>query len=195
MTIDLDRQPEILRYLAELDGRLAVLPADYRAEVMDGIREHLAASLAAGAEVSEALAALGRPEEIAAGAVRESGAWPVPAAPQAAPQPMGAAAWPAVLALILLAVGGLIGPVLGWLVGVMLLWLSDRWTVAQKLTGCLAAPLFMVLAAAAGYTGALNDELPGLMNFSPLDGARGALLLQLVVVVWLAVKMRRNGRA
>jgi hypothetical protein len=48
--------------------------------------------------------------------------------------------WVEVTALVLLSIGGVIVPVIGWLVGVVLLWVSDVWTTRDKLLGTFLAP-------------------------------------------------------
>jgi hypothetical protein len=53
-------------------------------------------------------------------------------------------------ALVLL----LIGPfmlMIGWIVGVLLLWTSDRWTRGEKLLGTLVWPLAYAVALAGDY--------------------------------------------
>jgi hypothetical protein len=45
-----------------------------------------------------------------------------------------------VATLVLLPIGGIVVPVLGWFVGVALLWTSERWSVRDKLLGTLVVP-------------------------------------------------------
>jgi hypothetical protein len=77
--------------------------------------------------VREVLDRLGEPEEIAA----EAGARPK------AERRLGALE---VAAIALLLVGGMFPPILGWIVGVVLLWISDAWTTRHKLLGTLIVP-------------------------------------------------------
>ena len=47
--------------------------------------------------------------------------------------------WVETVAIVLLLVGGFLGGV-GWLAGVVLLWLSDRWSTGDKLIGTFVLP-------------------------------------------------------
>jgi hypothetical protein len=58
--------------------------------------------------------------------------------------------WLEVAVLVLLPVGGIVVPVLGWFVGVALLWSSPRWSVRDKLLGTLVVPGGMALPLALG---------------------------------------------
>jgi hypothetical protein len=48
--------------------------------------------------------------------------------------------WTDTAAVILLPIGGLVLPVIGWIVGVVLLWISDVWSTRDKLIGTLVVP-------------------------------------------------------
>jgi hypothetical protein len=50
------------------------------------------------------------------------------------------ATWREVGAILLLPIGGVILPVIGWIVGVVLLWLSPRWSRGDKVIGTLVLP-------------------------------------------------------
>jgi hypothetical protein len=124
-------------YLGRLHAAAAVLPPEQRADLLDGIREHIADARAAGAAADEAtvrtlLDRLGTPEEIVAAAAGELAA---PAAGPVRPS-LAVEGW----AVGMLTVGGLI-PFVGWLIGVGLLWWSRRWTRGEKLLGTLVMPL------------------------------------------------------
>ncbi len=43
-------------------------------------------------------------------------------------------------ALVLLLVGGIVLPMFGWLIGVVLLWVSNAWNVRDKVIGTLFVP-------------------------------------------------------
>jgi hypothetical protein len=57
-----------------------------------------------------------------------------------------------IAAVILLLVGGIVVPVIGWIVGCILLWVSPRWSRGDKLLGTLVWPggLLAVLVAILG---------------------------------------------
>lgn len=142
--------PAVAQYLRRLDAATAHLPFDERTEIAEGIRSHLIAALAEArteADVRSVLDALGAPEEIVG--------TPPPAAgtpPQPDPRPLRTSARGAleIAAVILLLVGAFIVPVIGWVIGVVLLWVSKAWTVPEKLLGTFVVPgglgLFFVLA-------------------------------------------------
>jgi hypothetical protein len=125
-------------YLRRLDAAAARLPADRRAELVDEIRGHIEAALTeAGTRdettVRNVLGRLGEPAEIVAEAAPE---FVVGVAP---PGRTG----PGVLeisAVLLLLFGGFFPPVLGWILGVGLLWYSPLWTYRDKIIGTLVWP-------------------------------------------------------
>jgi hypothetical protein len=59
-----------------------------------------------------------------------------------------------VAALVTLAAGGIVLPVIGVLIGLLLAWLSDRWTTQQKLVASALALLPMILALPVALTAA-----------------------------------------
>lgn len=140
-------------YLARLERAAADLPHDRRAELLEEIRSHIDTARAAGAAADEAavrtlLDRLGEPEEIAAAARDDTGVAGLRVGGTAGP-----AAGPAssrvppprpgigleVAAVILLTVGSFV-PIVGWMVGVVLLWVSRRWHVREKVLGTLVVP-------------------------------------------------------
>lgn len=191
-------------YLSKLSEAAGDLPADRRDELIEEISMHIAearAVLAAVARtaVADMLAALGRPEDIVRAAADDFDTEPVTFAPgQPAGSPLAgpelggnrpaaparpaqaAAARPAqkwraadIGTVVLLLIGGvLIG--LGWIVGVVMLWVSPRWRTSDKLLGTLVWPggLAAVLAVPRFETG-----LPPLLVLSLLlVGVGGPIL-------------------
>lgn len=138
-------------YLARLDAAALRLPPDRRAELREGIAEHVAAARAAGelrdeTGVRTLLDRLGEPEEIVAAAAEDvppaagGPPWadrPSGAPPQLVPRPPGTGL--EVAAVLMLTAGSLV-PVVGWLVGVALLWSSRRWRRSEKLLATLVVP-------------------------------------------------------
>jgi hypothetical protein len=99
------------------------------------IGEHIDEALAdigprssSDAEVRNVLERLGEPEEIAAEAAERFGIAPV----RRRASDVGAT--------VLLLVGGIVLPVLGWFVGVALLWASEVFTTRDKLIGTFVLP-------------------------------------------------------
>jgi uncharacterized membrane protein len=137
---------EITSYLDRLEHELADIPRGRRRELVAEIAEHIDAYRDENPDASEAdllnlLDRLGDPAEIAAEererlGLRESR----PGAREIA-------------ALVLLPIGGVVLPLVGWVVGVVLLWASDAWSSRDKLLGTLvtpgglAVPFFLFLGA------------------------------------------------
>ena len=139
-------------YLKRLNKAAANLPRARRKELVGEIESHLSEALPAGASEAEArnvLERLGEPAEI----VAEAGAGQAPAA-QA-----GLNEW---LAIPFLLIGGFI-LVVGWFVGVVLLWSSRVWTVRDKLIGTLVVPGGLATAAflALGVAGGTSTSGSG----------------------------------
>ena len=127
-------------YLARLETASAALPPDRRHELVEEIGSHIATARAAGAAADEAavrtlLERLGQPEVIAAAALDDPS---TDARPGAVGDPRSTAL--ELTAVLMLTVGSFL-PLVGWLVGAVLLWVSSRWTTAEKLLGTLVVPL------------------------------------------------------
>ena len=164
MNVDADPKAELVRgYLERLRAAAAGLPPDRRAELLAEVREHIAAALSAepggATEVSEVsvrnvLDRLGPPEEI----VRVEREDPSTPAPHQIDAPAEATASPwgglEVAALVTLAVGGIVLPGVGLLLGLLLAWLSDRWSTQQKLVASALALLPMLIVLPVGLIAA-----------------------------------------
>jgi Protein of unknown function (DUF1700) len=170
-------------YLKSLNLELRDLPRARRRELVDEIAEHIAegrAGLAVEDELSirTLLDRIGTPEDIAAearerfGVQRRSGALDV-------------------VALILLLVGGVVLPVIGWFVGVVLLWSSSVWTAREKLIGTLVVPGGLALPFFLMFLGTSTETCVQLNNepvsctggLSPL---RQALMIAVMIVLIVA---------
>jgi hypothetical protein len=137
------------RYLTDLDAELHDLPAIRRREILDEVGEHIAAARATldaetEAAIRTVLERLGDPADIAAEA-RDRFDVPAQPASQATP-------WLEAVALVTLVV-----PFLS-VVGVVLVWLSRRWTTRDKLIGTLGGIGWLVaplgtIGVSAGGTG------------------------------------------
>ena len=121
-------------YLKELDRSLAGLPSARRKEIVAHIEEHIEHQLSelgptpSDSQMLDLLDRVGDPDELAAEA-RDRFDVPVP-------QPR----WTDYVALVLLPIGGILIPLLGWLAGVALLWSSKVWSDRDKLLGTLIVP-------------------------------------------------------
>jgi uncharacterized membrane protein len=129
-------------YLDDLRDELVDLPADRRRELVREIEAHIGQARArlddpfSEAEVRTLLERLGTPGEIADGARDEKD--PAPAVPPSPPAPTGPS-WREPAAIVLLLLGGFVVGI-GWLVGLILLWWSPRWSVVDKLVGTFVLP-------------------------------------------------------
>ena len=148
MTTPID--PRVEAYLRQLDFALSPLPWEQRNEIFTDISEHIEREIATTggnpAAIEEVLRRVGDPHAIAV----EAGA---PPAPMPAPR---AGRGLEITSVILISAGSFLIPVLGWIVGVALLWASRRFSRADKLIGTLVppfgffAPFFLVFAVGAG---------------------------------------------
>ena len=178
-------------YLEALARAAQSLPAQRREELLADVRSHVAESGATTeVEVRNVLERLGSPEEILA-AYEE--------APPTRPEPRLRLREYA--ALVLLPFGGFLF-VVGWLVGVVLLWTSDRWRTGEKLLGTLSLPLgylsLVILALLPGRSCAGISDATGTVVEScsgvGLPGWVGVPLLVLLAVaplVSIAVLAKR----
>jgi hypothetical protein len=146
--------------------------------------------------VREILERLGDPVDIAAAE-----------APAEAPARAG---WREIVALILLPIGGIIVPIVGWVVGAILLWFSDAWSTKDKLIGTLLFPGGLLIPVALGL---LAEESSGCGSVvspqvqpqertpscPPADGAglweivvmSALVIVPLVVIAYLARRLMR----
>lgn len=159
--------PAAERYLKELDQALTDLPRDRRQEIVDEIRGHIeeaTPSGAADAHVRNVLEDLGDPQTIATEARERLGI-------TAKSGGAGEAA-----AIVLLLIGGFIIPLpmqpfilpgIGWLVGVVLLWISPVWERREKVIGTLivpgglALPYFLRFVSIGGEVCKAVESRPG----------------------------------
>lgn len=217
--------PRVVAYLDRLAEAAAGLPPERRAELVDQIRDHIATRLAepGGPALGEdpvdlTLARLGEPEEIVAAAGDEPRddertahhhrtAQPAPV-DATAPRRRGLGGLEAA-ALVLLLFGGFLFAV-GWIVGVVLLWMSPRWNVGEKLLGTLvwpggiAAPVLFggLVAFQAGEScfstvatdGTVVEQCAG-SSGSPFGIVLlvGTVLAPLAVAIFLGIRASRRG--
>ncbi|HMJ00878.1 MAG TPA: DUF1700 domain-containing protein [Gaiellaceae bacterium] len=200
------------RYLKHLDVELDDLPRDRRREIVDEISGHIVEARAglqaeSEADVRNILEGLGDPAEIAADARERFEVSPHPKA-------KSEAGWIEIGALIMLLVGGLVLPVIGWVIGVVLLWTSNVWNVRDKVIGTifvpggLGLPILLgtfALASTGGSHGCVQSGLVGAQpsintctgqgtSVTDVLGAVGLIVLlvaPIVTTVYLAMRMRR----
>jgi hypothetical protein len=127
-------------YMRQLEAAAAHLQRSRRAELVAEIREHIDAALRAEDEAGEAavrnvLERLGPPEEIV----------------EAAEPPQAAASRPRGGGLEIAALIALLVPVIGWLVGIVLVLVSAAWSARDKLVG-IGLLVLVLLLPAVGIT-------------------------------------------
>jgi len=178
-------------YLDRLELELADFPSARRRELVQEISEHIAEARAgleseSEADVRNLLDRMGDPAEIAAEARGAPAEPPAAAGAQEHGRRSGALD---VVALILLLLGGVVVPVIGWLVGVVLLWISSAWTARQKLLGTLlvpgglALPLFLVTVGTSGKS--CGGEVGGPLTCTGGNGAGSAAATVLVIALFV----------
>ena len=174
--------PQVVRnYLAQLEAALDGVSTDVRDSIVAGVAEELSGLDAAAAAMR--IETLGDPAFIAAEARAES---PAPVITAAAPVPqfgMSSQRWYIVLTTALLEFGGIVIPLAGWVVGIMLLWASPLWTRAEKLVATIVPPA----AAALVVVGALVLDLASRPMLPPaVTGAEAINPLLPHTLIWNA---------
>jgi hypothetical protein len=185
-------------YLKRLNGELRGFPRARRRELVEEISEHIVEARADLESENEAairtlLDRLGEPADIAAEAGERFGA-----------RPKGSG-WD-VVALIMLLIGGVILPVIGWFIGAVLLWVSETWTTREKLVGTLIVPGGFALPVFILTFGAYSESCGGPVGGpvtctgGPSDAAQilGVILVTVLFIAPLATTAflaRRRSRA
>ncbi|MGH2967177.1 MAG: HAAS signaling domain-containing protein [Solirubrobacterales bacterium] len=165
----MDADTLVRDYVDRLETAAAGLEADRRADLVADVRDHIANAVAeAGNDdmptLRNILERLGSPEEIVAAEGEANAAAPATASTaQAGPQADRAAVGAIeIIALLLLTVGAVFLPFFGPLIGLVFVWLSDRWTLREKLIATaivlilFALPLLLFLASLAVQGGAVQ---------------------------------------
>ena len=145
-------------YIRRLEAAAWPLAAERRIELAGEVREHIETALAdAGSRdettIRNVLERLGPPEEIVAAEVEVE-----PGSTGAIGRGAAQSAWGPVeiIALLLLTAGAVLLPVIGPLIGLVLVWASSQWTTRNKLIGTAIVlvlyllPIVMLLAARGG---------------------------------------------
>src|SRR5204863_8685773 len=128
----------IERYLQHLRIELAAAPRARRRELEKEIAGHIAEARAelpneSEAEIRNLLDRIGDPADIAAEAQERFGVEPRADLPTKSRTHE-------ILALVFLLLGSVVIPLVGWLVGVVLLWTSTVWTTGEKILGTIFVP-------------------------------------------------------
>jgi hypothetical protein len=189
--------PLAVAYLDRLRNAARALDARERDDLVCEVEAHLMEAIPPGAteaEVRTVLDRLGEPEEIVA----------VERPPVKA---RGAVEW---LAIILLPVGGLMIPFVGWVIAVVLLWSSRAWSSRDKVIGTFLLPggllpAFMLLflgtstssgscpprPAVAAVRGAADACTTG-PSTARIVVAGAILVAAVVIPIWSAIHLARS---
>jgi hypothetical protein len=159
-------------YVDRLHAELADLPPARRHELVEEIEDHIAEALASTGDASEAelrtlLDRLGDPADIAAEARERLDYVPPPPAPRRRLE---------FIALVMLLPGGLLLVGVGWLVGIVLVWLSDLWDTRDKLVATLIPPF-------GGGGVLLASAIWGMNTDGGGYSATGATILTVIVIL------------
>jgi len=180
----------VAAYLKQLRRAARQLSRARRNELLDEIATHIGEARAGVAPAHDVLDMLGEPEDIVAAA---------------GVQPASRAGAMEIIAVVLLLIGGFLF-LIGWVVGLVLLWASPRWRWPDKLLGTLvwpgglAAVLFVALAGAStGVTACSGSS--GMITQCSTSGGMPAWVTILILVValvgpfavaiWLLSRARR----
>jgi len=172
-------------YLTSLRQAVRDLPKPIGDEIVAGVREELRGL--DDADARERIAELGDPQFIAASARGEL--------PASADKP-----WYTVLTIVLLAIGGFIVPVLGWLVGLVMLWYSRTWTLRDKLVGTLVLPVVaavllgisaLVAQPVESAVEQINPLVPSVFSLGHSVLILAIFIVPIITTIYLAVRARR----
>ena len=188
-----DEQRIVHEWLRRVDAEMAGIPRARRGELVDELADHLAEAVAEAppaseAELRELLDRMGDPAEIAE-AARDGD-------PPPAPERRGRAL--EIWTLVALLPGSLILPVVGWLVGVVLLWNSRIFTTQDKLIGTLLVPgglttsVFVLFGnATVCYTGDNGEVCEGGLGSVETAVMLAVAFMPFVTTAYLAFRLSR----
>ena len=179
----------VAAYLKQLSRAARQLPRSRRNELVDEIAAHIAEARAGAAPLRDVIDVLGEPEEIVAAA---------------GGQPASRAGAMEIIAVVLLLIGGFLF-LIGWVVGLVLLWASPRWRWPDKLLGTLVWPGGLAGVIFVGLIGASSGTITqcsgGSGMITQCTGGGGVpawvtiLILVVAVVSPFAVAIRLLSRA
>jgi len=180
--------PNIRKYLHELDARLRHLPAEQSEEILQGITDHISDALSRGSSsVADVPGSLGTPEEVARGAAAER-------VPTATPPWRESTPW-VVLTTLLLVFGGFIAG-FGWFLGLAGLWMGTRWKLWEKIVGTVVLPgglagAVTILVVPVSYTSLTSESVTLTPDSSMASGAEvlGPVLSIIATIATLALPL------
>ena len=188
------RQRAVRQYLDDLRRATRDLPSARQRELLAEIEEHLAETAPLGAsetQVREALDRLGDPRQIAeAEHERPRSAKPAPGWLEWLTIPLLLVGGSALLGLgtVIGAPGRIALPGIGWLAGVLLLWLSKIWTVRDKLLGTMVLPGGLLPAAYLTLTSvSVETCTPGAQGIQHCTGGISTPARIALITLWVVL--------
>ncbi len=152
-------EPDALvrEYLGRLEAAARSLNDDRRGELLAEVREHIEAALTDAGRSDEAtvrnvLDRLGPPEEIVSAEAGTDAAAAAPPAVLVAPSRAQGLGVMEIAALLLLTVGAFALPIIGPLLGLVFVWLSQLWSTRVKLVLTVIVVVLFVLPVLFLYT-------------------------------------------
>ncbi|PWC07342.1 HAAS signaling domain-containing protein [Mycetocola zhujimingii] len=188
-----EQTPQVVRsYLAQLDSALEGIPAELARDIRSGVEEELAGLDAPTA--SERIEELGDPVFIAAEARDAMGTVPARSVVLEAPaSTLSASRGFAITAALLVGIGGFIVPIAGWIVGMVMMWMSSAWRRWEKWVATLAIPGAAILAGIVAAIGSALGQPNGEVPIGMLSGWHVFLIgvpSTIVVGIWLLWRAR-----
>ena len=186
-----DAQTLVDEYLGQVRRATSALPTG-REQLLADLEAHIQAALDADRpgedqtdSVRRVLAELGSPQQIAAAAYEQAGV----------PFPQRRTTWQKlydVATIALMTIGGWAPlPIVGWLIGIGLLWTGSRWDRRDKIVGTLISPA-VVLTGYGLITRVTRPSSGG--GFITPNMLAATAVSTLVTAVYLIVRARRYGR-
>lgn len=186
--------PQVVKnYLAQLELALSGIPSDLATDIRSGIEEELTGldPVTASQRINE----LGDPAFIAAEA--RDAVSPVSTrstSGDAVRVPLGESSGFVITAALLVAVGGFVIPLAGWVVGIVMVWMSRTWRTWEKWMATLLPPLIILFSVLWSAPRATDTS----MLFSVFPVWQALVLLvptSLIVGIWLLWRARRRTAA
>lgn len=137
----------VSEYMGRLETAAQPLPPDRRGELMSEVHDHIESALAEAGSRDEVTARnvldrLGAPEEIVAAETGGGEGGPAPSVVVERRTGWGATE---LAAILFLTVGAVFLPIIGPLIGVILVWSSNEWTTRQKWIATLIVVVLLMV--------------------------------------------------
>ena len=173
-----------MTYLLALSDALASESPQVRRDIVAGVREELEGLDAE--QTAAKIAELGDPAFIAASAREEQApvrVEPIMQPPEVgAPLPTAEPRWLSLVAAVLVMLGGIVVPFVGWVAGIAVMWTSKAWMRRQKLVVTILPVAVSLIVVAIAV---VVEMWSGGVHGDGLDGFNNPLLPTLFAQVWV----------